>query len=50
MNDEETHGGHLISDNVRLAHRLCNRRDFTWRMQINALLPMSIEGRPRHTG
>ena len=22
------HGGHLTPDNVRLAHRLCNRRDY----------------------
>ena len=34
----KAHGGHLTPDNVRLAHRLCNRRDYTWRMQINALL------------
>jgi hypothetical protein len=32
------HGGHLTADNVRLAHRLCNRRDFEWRTRINALL------------
>jgi hypothetical protein len=32
------HGGHLTPDNVRLAHRLCNRRDYTWRKKINALL------------
>jgi hypothetical protein len=32
------HGGRLTSDNVRLAHRLCNQRDYTWRMKINALL------------
>ena len=32
------HGGHLTPDNVRLAHRLCNRRDYTWRKQINAML------------
>ena len=39
------HGGHLTPDNVRLAHRLCNRRDYTWRMKINALLGkrMSLE-------
>jgi hypothetical protein len=39
------HGGHLTPDNVRLAHRLCNRRDYTWRMKINALLAgrMSLE-------
>src|SRR6185503_7590838 len=34
----KAHGGHLTPDNVRLAHRLCNRRDYTWRMKINALL------------
>ena len=34
----KTHGGHLTPDNVRLAHRLCNQRDYTWRMKINALL------------
>jgi hypothetical protein len=32
------HGGHLTADNVRLAHRVCNRRDYTWRTQINAML------------
>jgi hypothetical protein len=32
------HGGHLTPDNVRLAHRLCNRRDYIWRKKINALL------------
>ena len=32
------HGGHLTPDNVRLAHRLCNRRDYGWRMKINAML------------
>ena len=32
------HGGHLTSDNVRLAHRLCNRRDYIWRKKINAKL------------
>jgi hypothetical protein len=39
------HGGHLTSDNVRLAHRLCNRRDYEWRMRINAMLGkrMSLE-------
>ncbi len=40
------HGGHLTPDNVRLAHRLCNRRDYGWRMRINAMLGkrMSLEG------
>jgi hypothetical protein len=39
------HGGHLAPDNVRLAHRVCNRRDYEWRMRINALLAkrMSLE-------
>jgi DNA-binding transcriptional MerR regulator len=39
------HGGHLTPDNVRLAHRLCNQRDYIWRMKINALLGkrMSLE-------
>jgi hypothetical protein len=39
------HGGHLTPDNVRLAHRLCNRRDYTWRKKINELLGkrMSLE-------
>jgi hypothetical protein len=39
------HGGHLTPDNVRLAHRLCNRRDYEWRVRINALLGkrMSLE-------
>jgi len=39
------HGGHLTSDNVRLAHRLCNQRDYTWRQKINVLLGkrMSLE-------
>jgi hypothetical protein len=32
-------------DNVRLAHRLCNRRDYWWRVKINAMLGkrMSLE-------
>jgi hypothetical protein len=39
------HGGHLTPDNVRLAHRLCNQRDYLWRVRINALLGkrMSLE-------
>ena len=32
------HGGHLTPDNVRLAHKLCNQRDYIWRKKINALL------------
>ena len=41
----KAHGGHLTPDNVRLAHRLCNRRDYRWRMKINAMLGkrMSLE-------
>ena len=34
----KSHGGHLTPDNVRLAHRLCNQRDYGWRMKINAML------------
>ena len=32
-------------DNVRLAHRLCNRRDYEWRVRINAMMAkrMSLE-------
>jgi len=39
------HGGHLTPDNVRLGHRVCNRRDYEWRMRINAMLGkrMSLE-------
>jgi hypothetical protein len=39
------HGGHLSPDNVRLAHKLCNQRDYIWRKKINALLGkrMSLE-------
>jgi len=39
------HGGLLTPDNVRLGHRLCNKRDYIWRMKINALLAkrMSLE-------
>ena len=39
------HGGHLTPDNVRLGHRLCNRRDYEWRTRINAMLGkrMSLE-------
>ena len=41
----KAHKGHLTPDNVRLARRLCNRRDYTWRMKINAMLAkrMSLE-------
>ena len=34
----KAHGGHLTPDNVRLAHKRCNHRDYTWRMKINAML------------
>src|SRR6476660_36383 len=39
------HGGHLTPDNVRLAHRLCNQRDYIWRVKINSMLGnrMSLE-------
>jgi hypothetical protein len=39
------HGGHLTPDNVRLGHRLCNRRDYEWRTRINVMLGkrMSLE-------
>jgi hypothetical protein len=39
------HGGHLTPDNVRLGHRLCNKRDYIWRTRINAMLAkrMSLE-------
>ncbi|HYW29307.1 MAG TPA: hypothetical protein VE824_05840 [Gaiellales bacterium] len=38
-------GGHVTPDNVRLAHRLCNLRDYGWRTRINAMLAkgMSLE-------
>ena len=41
----KSHGGHLTPDNVRLAHWLCNRRDWGWRQKINAMLAkrMSLE-------
>jgi Recombinase len=41
----KTHGGHLTPDNVRLAHKVCNHRDYTWRVRINAMLAnrMSLE-------
>src|SRR4051794_18603471 len=31
-------GGHLVPENVRLAHVWCNQRDASWRMQVRALL------------
>lgn len=36
------HGGHLTRDNVRLAHRLCNWRDFQWRKKIKLAKRMSL--------
>lgn len=41
----KAHGGHLTPDNVRLAHRVCNQRDYGWRMRINTMLgkQMSLE-------
>src|SRR5256885_17189331 len=32
------HGGHLTPDNVRLAHRVCNQRDYLWRGRVKAKL------------
>src|SRR3954464_9594953 len=32
------HEGRLTADNVRLAHRVCNQRDYLWRVRINAML------------
>ena len=39
------HGGRLTADNVRLGHRVCNQRDYIWRVRINAMLGrrMSLE-------
>ena len=39
------HGGRLTPGNVRLGHRLCNQRDYIWRVKINAMLEdwMSLE-------
>jgi hypothetical protein len=31
-------GGSLTPDNVRLAHKLCNRHDYTWRTKISGML------------
>jgi hypothetical protein len=31
-------GGHLVPENVRLAHVHCNKRDYGWRMQIKTML------------
>jgi len=32
------HGGQRTPDNVRLAHKLCNQRDYEWRTRINVML------------
>ena len=32
------HGGHLLAANVRLAHVLCNNRDFAWRKRVGEML------------
>ena len=32
------HGGRLTPDNVRLGHRVCNQRDYVWRVKISAML------------
>jgi hypothetical protein len=32
------HGGELGPDNVRLAHVLCNNRDFAWRKTVGEML------------
>jgi hypothetical protein len=32
------HKGHLTPDNVRLAHRFCNQRDYLWRKKITGML------------
>lgn len=32
------HGGHLVAENVRLAHVLCNNRDFAWRKLVGEML------------
>lgn len=41
----KSHGGHLTADNVRLAHKYCNHRDWIWRQKINKMLGerMSLE-------
>jgi hypothetical protein len=35
-------GGHLVPWNVRLAHVLCNRQDYLWRMRIRRMLEKGI--------
>jgi hypothetical protein len=34
----KAHGGQLRPDNVRLAHVLCNRVNYGWRVKINPML------------
>jgi hypothetical protein len=38
-------GGRLVPWNVRLSHKLCNQRDYLWRMSIRRMLEkgMSLE-------
>lgn len=36
------YGGQLRSNNVRLAHLLCNQRDYGWRMKINRMLELEM--------
>ncbi len=36
------HGGKLTADNIRLAHRLCNRVDYAWRTQIGPMLAARV--------
>ena len=31
-------GGHLVAENVRLAHVWCNNRDYGWRTQVRTML------------
>ena len=35
-------GGTLTPGNIRLAHVLCNREDFTWRMPIRTKLDQGM--------
>ena len=32
------HEGRLTPDKTRLAHRVCNERDYLWRVRIDAML------------
>lgn len=36
------HGGKLIPSNVRLAHVLCNRKDYSWRVTILKMLEQGM--------